>query len=249
MSLPKIQVPIFELILPSTGKGIKYRPFLVKEQKILLMASESEDQKEMLRAIKQIVNNCAVDEVDVEQMPVFDLEYFFTRLRAKSVSEEIDLNLSHPTGYNTKGESCNHITNMKLNLLQVEVEKQISHIDKIILDEKTGIGVKLKYPIGKFIADGIENIENKNQIEIAAEALIACVDFIFDKDNIYKKEDSTKEELLEFFDNLSQDQFKKLSDFFETMPKLKHTIKWKCSGCGCDDEITLEGLSNFFAFA
>ena len=172
MSLPKIQVPIFELILPSTGKGIKYRPFLVKEQKILLMASESEDQKEMLRAIKQIVNNCAVDEVDVERMPVFDLEYFFIRLRAKSVSEEIDLNLSHSTGYNTKGESCNHITNMKLNLLQVEVEKQISHIDKIILDEETGIGVKLKYPTGKFIADGIENIEDKNQIEIASEALI-----------------------------------------------------------------------------
>lgn len=249
MSLPKIKVPIFELILPSTGKGVKYRPFLVKEQKILFMASESEDQREMLRAIKQIVNNCAVDEVDVEQMPVFDLEYFFTRLRAKSVSEEVDLNLSHPTGFNSKGEECNRSTNTKLNLLDVEVEKQISHIDKIVLDEETGIGIKLKYPTGKFISDGIDDIENKNQIEVAAEAIVECIDYIFDKDNVYKKEDSTKEELLEFLENLSQDQFKNLSNFFETMPKLKHTIKWKCAGCGCEDEITLEGLQNFFAFA
>lgn len=249
MALPKIQVPIFELILPSTGKGVQYRPFLVKEQKILLMASESEDQKEMLRAIKQIVNNCAVDEIDVEQMPVFDLEYFFTRLRAKSVSEEVDLNLSHPTGFNSKGDPCSGVTNLKLNLLDVEVEKQIKHIDKIVLDEATGIGVKLKYPTGKFMAEGIEGIDEKNQIEIASEALIECIEYIFDKDNVYKKEDSTKEEMLEFLENLSQDQFKKLSDFFETMPKLKHTIKWTCSSCKCEDEVTLEGMANFFAFA
>lgn len=249
MALPKIQVPIFELILPSTGKGVQYRPFLVKEQKILLMASESEDQKEMLRAIKQIVNNCAVDEVDVEQMPVFDLEYFFTRLRAKSVAEEVDLNLSHPTGFNSKGDACSGVTNIKLNLLDVEVEKQIRHVDKIVLDETTGIGVKLKYPTGKFMSEGIEGIDEKNQIEIASEALIECIEYIFDKDNVYKKEDSTKEELLEFLENLSQDQFKKLSDFFETMPKLKHTIKWTCSSCKCEDEVTLEGMANFFAFA
>ena len=118
MSLPKINTPIFELILPSTEKPIKYRPFLVKEQKILLIAMESGDERSMMTAIKQIINNCAVDQVDVDKLPVFDLEYFFIRLRAKSIGETIDLNLRHPNSINSKDEVCEHVTKATLNLLR-----------------------------------------------------------------------------------------------------------------------------------
>jgi hypothetical protein len=245
MSLPKISAPIFELILPSTEKAVKYRPFLVKEQKLLLIAMESGDQKSMMNAIKQIINNCAVDQVDVDKLPIFDLEYFFVRLRAKSIGEDIDLNLRHPSGVNAKDEICEHITKQKLNLLDVEVQKSIAHEDKILLDEETKIGVKFKYPTSEF-ALSIENPEEMNQLDLASDAIINSIDYIYDADNVYKREDYTKEELIEFIDNLSQKQYEKLSSFFETMPKLKHEIKWKCAGCGQEDHVTLEGLANFF---
>lgn len=245
MALPKIQTPIFELNLPSSGQSVKYRPFLVKEQKLLLMALESEDSNSMLLAIKQIVNNCAVDELEVEKLPIFDLEYFFLRLRAKSIGEEIDLNLMHPTGLNAKGKECNHTTKMKLNLLNVEVEKHEGHEDKIVIDDATGIGVKFKYPTSDLAKD-FNELEGKTEIDLASEAIINCIDYIFDKENIYKKEDSTKKELVEFLEGLSQDQFQRLSRFFDTMPKLKHRVKWKCAGCGEEDYFDLEGLSSFF---
>ena len=151
MALPKISNPIFELTLPSTGTNVKYRPFLVKEQKILLLAMESEDQKSVLLAIKQIINNCAIDKINPDEIPTFDLEYFFMRLRAKSIGETIDLKLRHPTGMNSKVEECDGITDATLNLLEVEVLKSEGHTDKIVLDEETGIGIKLKYPNVKFI--------------------------------------------------------------------------------------------------
>lgn len=245
MALPKINTPIFELTLPSNGKTIKYRPFLVKEQKILLMAMESEDQKAMMLAIKQIINNCAVDQVDCDNLPMFDLEYFFLRLRAKSIGEEIELNLRHPTGQNSAGNVCDHATKRKLNLLEVEVHKSIEHQDKIVLDEATGVGVKFKYPTSAMVENSdVDKIDN--QLDLATEAIINSIDYIFDNDNIYKKEDSTKEELKEFIEGLSQQQFESLSKFFDTMPKLKHVLRWKCSGCGHEDETTLEGLANFF---
>ena len=123
MALPKINSPIFELTLPSTGASVKYRPFLVKEQKILLLAMESDDQKAVLTAIKQIVNNCAIDEIDSSKIPTFDLEYFFMRLRAKSIGETIELKLRHPTGTNSKGEDCDGITDATLDLLEIEIKK------------------------------------------------------------------------------------------------------------------------------
>jgi hypothetical protein len=245
MALPKIQTPIFELNLPSTGQSIKYRPFLVKEQKILLMAMESGETSSILTAVKQIVNNCAVEELETEKLPIFDLEYFFLRLRAKSIGEDIDLNLRHQGEINSKGESCTHVTKMKLNLLDVEVQKSVGHEDKIILDDSSGIGIKFKYPTAD-LAKNFTEVEGKTEIDLAAEAIINCIDYIFDKDNIYKKEDSTQKELVEFVESLSQDQFQKLSKFFDTMPKLKHEVKWKCPGCGQEDRVELEGLANFF---
>lgn len=245
MALPKINTPIFELKLPSSGRNVKYRPFLVKEQKILLMAMEADSQSAMMTAIKQIIGNCSVDEVDVDKLPMFDLEFFFLRLRAKSIGEEIELNLRHPSGYNSKNTECDHASKFKMNLMEVEVQKTIEHEDKIMLDEETGTGIKMRYPTAE-MADAVEYDAEKNQLDLASDAIISCIDYIYDKENVYNKSDYTQAELSEFIENLSQEQFQKVSKFFDTMPKLKHTIKWKCAGCGQDEEVTLEGLANFF---
>lgn len=248
MALPKINNPIFELTLPSTGQSVKYRPFLVKEQKILLLAAESESSKSTLMAVKQIINNCLIDDnIDVDKLPTFDIEYFFIRLRAKSIGETVDLRMRHPTGFNSKDAQCEHITSKQINLLEIEVEKAIEHTDKIILDEETGVGIKLKYPTVTAL-DDVDMSKVNNQVDGAIENIISAIDYIFDKDNIYKKEDSSKEELTQFLEGLSQDQFIKVTRFFETMPKVKSKVKWKCAGCGCEDEVTLEGMQSFFAF-
>jgi len=245
MALPKLSSPVFELTLPSTGKEVRYRPFLVKEQKILLMALESKEQKEMVRAIKQIVNNCAVDKVNVDELPMFDMEYFFVKLRAKSVGENIELRLTHPMGKNTDGQDCQHITEMSLNLMEVEVQKEQGHTNKIILDETSGVGICLKYPTMS-LADKLQAAENQSQIDVILNLVADSIDYIYDRDNVYPAKESTKKELLEFVNDLSQDQFKRLTDFFNSMPKLKHTIKWKCAECGCEESLDLEGMASFF---
>lgn len=248
MALPKINAPIFELNLPSTGQSVKYRPFLVKEQKILLMAMSSDDtdNTSMLVAVKQIVNNCLIDDtINVDKLPMFDLEYMFLRLRAKSIGEEIDLNLRHLTGYNNKKEECDGVTPLKLNLMEVDVIKSIGHTDKVVLDENENIGVKFKYPDGEMVTT-FKPKDGMTEVEVAEEAMLNCIEYIFDKENIYKIEDTSKEELIDFIESLSQEQFQKLTQFFDTMPKLKHKIEWKCAKCGCNDDITLEGLGNFF---
>ena len=244
MALPKLNSPIFELILPSSGKEVKYRPFLVKEQKLLLMAIESKEQKEMLRAMKQIINNCAIDKIDVDQLPMFDLEYFFIKLRAKSVGETIDLQLMHPMGRNSDEQPCEHVTKMVINLMDVEVEKPENHTNKIELDE-SGVGVCLRYPT-MALADKIQIAGQKSQIESILDLVVDSIDYIYDKESVYPAKDSTKKELMDFVNDLSQEQFKKLTDFFNNIPKLKHTVRWRCSACGCDEHVDIEGMANFF---
>lgn len=245
MPLPKINTPLFELNLPSTGKSVKYRPFLVKEQKILLLAMEGDDTKAVNNAIKQIITNCSIDEVDVDKLPTFDLEYFFTKLRAKSIGEQVDLRMRHPNSLNKKGEECTGETLVKVDLMTVEVSKAEGHTDKIILDEESGIGVKMRYPT---LNNELELTGKETELELAALSIANAVEFVFDNENIYKREDQTVDEINEFIDNLSQSQFEKLAKFFSTMPKLKHTIKWKCSKCKQEEEATVEGMTSFFAF-
>lgn len=245
MALPKINSPIFDLTLPSSGKEVKYRPFLVKEQKLLLMALESREQKEMLRAIKQIINNCSIDKINVEDLPMFDLEYFFIRLRAKSVGETIELKLIHPNLKNSDDQPCEHQTTMMLNLLDVEVHKEDGHTNKILLDEDTKIGICLKYPT-MALADKVQMGGEKSQIESILNLVADSIDYIYDAENVYPAKDSTRKELLDFVNDLSQEQFKKLTDFFNSMPKLKHTLKWRCSGCGYEEKAELEGMASFF---
>lgn len=245
MALPKLNSPIYELTLPSSGKEVKYRPFLVKEQKLLLMALESKDQKEMMRAMKQIINNCSVDKIDVDQLPMFDLEYFFIKLRARSVGEVIDLQLMHPNATNSDMNKCEHVTRSKLNLMDVEVQREEEHTNKILVDEENMIGVCLKYPT-MALADKLQTVSQKTQIETVLDLVAESIDYIYDKDNVYPAKESSKKELLEFVNDLSQDQFKKLTDFFNNMPKLKHKLKWTCAQCGCDEEVEIEGMANFF---
>lgn len=245
MALPKIQAPIFELTLPSTGQQVKYRPFLVKEQKILLMALESKEAPEMLRAIKQIITNCSIDEIKVDNLPMFDLEYFFLRLRAKSIGEEVELALSHYDNINKNGDTCEHKTKYTINLMEVEVEKDESHTTKIVLDEDSGVGIVLKYPTIA-LADKMQNANNKNQMDAIVDIVTQSIDYIFDNENTYPAKEQTKQELTDFINNLSQEQFAKLNNFFNTMPKLRQTIRWECEKCGTRDSITLEGMANFF---
>lgn len=245
MALPKIKSPIFELTLPSTGVQIKYRPFLVKEQKILLMALESQEQNEMFRAIKQIIGNCAVDDIDVDELPMFDLEYFFLRLRAKSIGEQVDLRLTHANKTNSKGKTCEHIHDFKLNLMEVEVEKSKDHSPKIMLDDESNIGICLKYPTIA-LADKMQSAQNQSQIESIVAVICESVDYIYDAENVYPSSESTPEEIASFVNDLSQEQFAKVTQFFQTMPKLKHTIKWTCPACGCEDSAELEGMGSFF---
>jgi hypothetical protein len=247
MALPQLNTPTFELTLPSTNEAVRYRPFLVKEQKILLMALESKESSEMLRAIKQIITNCCLNEsIKIDSLPMFDLEYFFLRLRAKSIGESIELNLNHYEDTNRNMEECTHTTKFNLNLMEVEVEKDPEHQNKIILDEENKVGIVLKYPTIA-LADKMQKAaEGKNQMDVIVDVVCQCIDYIFDAENTYPASESSKQELVEFINNLSQEQFAKINNFFVSMPKLKHTIHWECEKCGTKDHITLEGMANFF---
>ena len=239
MALPKLTVPEYEAILPSTEKVIKYRPFLVKEEKILLTALEAEDDAIMADAIRQIVNNCVQGELDVVKLPTFDIEYLFLRLRAKSVGEKVTLGL-RPWGCpNNEGKLCEKSTEVEINLEEVKVIKDENHSSKIMLSDE--IGVKMKYPDIKNI-----NIIDADSAITGMNIVRNCVDMVFTKDETFERDSFTDEELEEFIDSLNSDQFKKIKEFFDTMPTLKYTTKYKCGTCGEEKETILQGLNSFF---
>ena len=239
MALPKLTVPEYEAILPSTEKVIKYRPFLVKEEKILLTALEAEDDDIMADAIRQIVNNCVLEELDVFKLPTFDIEYLFLRLRAKSVGEKVTLGL-RPWGCpNNEGKLCEKSTEVEINLEEVKVIKDENHSSKIMLNDE--IGVKMKYPDIKNI-----NIIDADSAITGMNIVRNCVDMVFTKDETFERDSFTDEELDEFIDSLNSDQFKKIKEFFDTMPTLKYTKKYKCGTCGEEKETILQGLNSFF---
>ena len=241
--LPKIDVPIYELNLISTGKKIRFRPFLVKEQKLLFMANQSDDPKDALNVVKQICKNCIVDDIDVEALPVFDLEFIFLNLRARSVSEVI--NLQYKCNNKVKNEAdeetvCGNLEKFDVNLLEISPTKDPKHDKKIMLSDK--LGIMMKYPTFEMIA----NLKGQNENETLMELLTICIDNIFDQDNIYYTKDVTKEELEEFIDNLQQKDLEKIQEFFETAPKIKKDISFNCRKCGYKESIEIEGLQNFF---
>ena len=239
MALPKLNVPVYEAILPSTEKVIKYRPFLVKEEKILLTALEADDTKALSGAVKQIVNNCVQGELDVDKLPTFDIEYLFLRLRAKSVGEKVTIGLKPWDCSKKEGGLCENTTEVEINLEEVKVDKNKAYSSKIMLDDK--IGIKMRYPDINTI-----NLSGTTSEAAGMDVIRGCVDMIFTGEDTHERDSFTDEELDEFIDSLNSQQFKLIRNFFDNMPVLKHTVKYKCNTCGEKKETTLQGLNSFF---
>jgi len=205
--LPKLEVPTYDFKMISNGKTIKFRPFLVKEQKLLLMANQSEDMKETLNSIKQIVKNCVIDDIDVDEIPTFDLEYLFLNLRARSVNDVVNLSYKCNniiTKENGEDTPCNSIEKFDINLLDIKPILNPEHNKKIELNSK--LGIMMKYPT----FETLTNLQNKSDTDNLIELLIECIDYIYDENQIYKSKDSSKEELIEFIDNLQQKDMEKV---------------------------------------
>ena len=244
MSLPKMNVPVYEAILPSTESVIKYRPFLVKEEKILMTAMEAKDNATMQTAVKQIITNCVQEKIDVENLPTFDLEYLFLRLRAKSVGEEITVGLQPWGCPQNEDKLCKFTTEVSINLEEVKVVKDKEHTNKIMLNDD--VGIMMSYPnldVMKQFA------ENASESEIGMKLMKNSISMIFTEEETHEKNSFTEEELDEFIESLTSDQFVKLRQFFDTMPQLKHVAKYTCNTCGEEKETTIQGLESFFGSA
>ena len=236
MALPKLTTPTYELEIPSTDEKIKYRPFLVKEEKILMMAMESKEVADITQAVKDIVLECTFNKVDISHMPMFDVEYIFLQIRSKSVGEISNLKLLCPDDKKT-------YTEVELNLTEVKVQVGEDHTNKIELDN--GMGMIMTYPtIDSFKDSGIRDINPSNMLEVIS----GCIMQIYEKngEKTYDPKDQTKKELTDFIEQLNTKQFKQVQKFFETMPKLKHEIKIKNPKTKKESKVTLTGLNDFF---
>jgi hypothetical protein len=240
MALPKIEVPTYELTLPSEDKKIKYRPFLVKEEKILYIALETGENKEMVNALKEVVNACTFEVLNVDRLPIFDVEYIFLQIRAKSVSEITKFKTICPDDGKTYVET-------EVDLTKVEVQVDDEHTNKIVIDNQRNLGLVLRYPTLKNydIGKGLNNFE----IDKIFSILIDCIDHIFEGDKIYPAKDTSKQELKEFIESLPQEAFKKIQSFFDTMPKLKHEVEVVNPNTNVKSKITLTGITDFFELA
>ena len=240
MPLPKISTPTYELVLPSTGKKISYRPFLVREEKLLVLALESENTKEITTAIKNVLKACIQTRgVKVEQLPTFDIEYLFLNIRGKSVGEEIEVNILCPD------DGGDTYVPVKINIDEIEVKKNKDHTPIFKLDDT--LSMELKYPsLSEFIKNNFDFSEDK-QMEASFEMVATCIDKIYSEEEVWDSSDCTKKELLDFLEQMNSAQFKQVEFFFETMPKLTHTVKVTNPTTQIESEVNLEGLSSFFA--
>ncbi len=240
MPLPKISTPTYELELPSTQKIVRYRPFLVKEEKVLLIALESEDTKEITNAIKAVIKNCVLTKgIKVETLPTFDIEYLFLNIRGKSVGETIEVNLICPD---------DGVSEVKKNIPidDIKIQRTDGHTNQIKLDDN--IMMELKYPsLEQFIKNNFDFSENANQMDQSFELIGTCIDKIYTEEEVWVASDCTKKELNEFLESMNSSQFKEIENFFETMPKLSHTIKVKNPNTKKESDVVLEGLASFFA--
>ena len=232
MALPKIKHPTYSITIPSTKQQVNIRPFTVQEEKLLLMARQSEDQDDVVKSIKQIITNCVIEKIDVDKLSTFDIEYIFIKLRAKSVGELVDLE------YQVPDSETNEVIKFKLNLDEIEVKFNPDHKNKFII--MNDVGVVMRYPT----LNEIRAIESGNGSEQSVlNILIKCVESIFDQDSVY--DDFTEEEVVEFINNLPLDAMQNMRTFFETMPTVEHTSKVK-NKAGQEIEVTLRGLNSFF---
>ena len=234
MALPKVTTPEFQTELPSTQETIHFRPFLVKEEKLLLMAQQGKDQKEILNVVFQILESCLKTPLEVKKLAPFDIEWLFLQLRAKSVGEVIELKLKHMK------EECQGTTDVEININDIKVTYPDKRDDVIMMDQN--IGVKMRYPSVDMIDP--EKFEDPSIAEIFG-LLDKCVVNVFDANQVYNE--FTSQELTDFLESLDQKQFQKIVDFFNNTPKVKHTVEYKCAKCGEIVKYPLEGLLDFFS--
>ena len=239
MPLPKIATPTYELELPSSGKTINYRPFLVKEEKLLVLALESEDTKQITTAIKAVIKACIKTRgIKVENLPTFDIEYLFLNIRGKSVGEELEVNIICPDDEKTQ-------VPVTIDLDSIECQKVEGHTNKIRLDDN--LMMEMKYPsLDQFIKSNFDMTDN-NQLDQSFDLIASCIDKIYSEDEVWASEDCSKKEMSEFLESMNSAQFKEIEAFFETMPKLSHTITVTNPETKVDSDVTLEGLAAFFA--
>ena len=238
MPLPKIATPTYELELPSSGKTIKYRPFLVKEEKVLVIAMESEDTKQITNAIKAVLKSCVQTKgIKIETLPTFDIEYLFLNIRGKSVGEELEVNIICPDD----GETS---VPVMVALEDIQVEKSDDHSPQIKLDSK--LMMEMKYPsLDQFIKNNFD-FKEENQMDQSFQLIATCIDKIYSEEEVWATADCTKKEVNEFLESMNSSQFKEIEKFFETMPKLQHTVEVTNPKTKVKSEVLLEGLASFF---
>tara|TARA_A100001201_G_scaffold44648_1_gene45608 strand:+ start:215 stop:934 length:720 start_codon:yes stop_codon:yes gene_type:complete len=239
MPLPTIATPTYELVLPSSGKKIKYRPFLVKEEKLLVLALESEDSKEISNAIKAVLKNCIQSRgIKVETLPTFDIEFLFLNIRGKSVGEEIEVNLIAPDD----GETSVPVT---INIDEIKVKTKKEHDKNIKLDNS--LMMEMKYPsLDQFIANNFD-MGGENALDQSFELIATCIDKIYNEEEVWSTSDCTKKELVDFLEQMNSKQFKEIEKFFDTMPKLSHEVEIINPKTKAKSTVVLEGLTSFFA--
>ena len=232
MALPQLATAKYELTLPSTGEKVEYRPFLVKEEKILMIAQATGKQEDILRSVEQIINECTFNKLSTKKLPLFDLEYMFLQLRSKSVGAESTVSVTCPDDRKTKVE-------VTINLEEVQCHKEVGHDNNIKLTDN--IGIIMDYPRVNAIASIVDS-----DAETAFNIIRGCVRQIYDSENVHDRSDMNDKELDEFLESMNHEQFVKIQDFFDTMPKVKHSVKVKNPNTGVESDVVLEGLNSFF---
>jgi hypothetical protein len=239
MALPMNSTPIYNLVIPSTKKSITYRPFLVKDQKTLLIAQQSDDQRIMIDSLKEVIKSCVTEPIEINKLAIFDIEYIFTQLRSKSVGETVDIVLScdEDHGEDNAKAKIQHT----IDLSQLTVQEKEGHTNKIELFGT--VGVVMKYP-------NIDDVKKLQGGEVTADdtfkLVASSIDYIYDAEAVYHSKDQTEQELMDFINNLTSEQFGKIQSFFDTMPKLTHTVNYNCPVCNKAHTILLEGMQSFF---
>ena len=245
MALPKVSTPTYELTIPSSGEKVSYRPFLVKEEKTLLMAMESKDTKAMNKAMQDIITSCTNGEVKPKDLAPYDLEYFFLQLRGRSIGEIIEVGAPRPVNFEAccKEATEEDVCELSINIDDIKIDTSKIKPSEIEISDK--IGIKMKFPE----IDAIQkysSVEGEMKAADIFKLIIECIEYISDGDDIFKAKDHTKKELNEFLDSLNTQQFNKIREFFESMPRLTHNIDWVCPKCEKSKPLTLTGIDSFF---
>lgn len=238
MALPKNSTPIYNLVVPSTKKSVTYRPFLVKDQKALLVAQQSDDPRVMIDTLKEVIKSCITETIDVNKLAMFDIEYIFTQLRSKSVGETVDIVLSCDVDHGE--DNAKSKIQHRIDLSQLNVEEKEGHTNKI--DLFGTVGVVMRYPN----IDDVKKLQGGATAEDTFKLVASSIDYIYDSDQVYYSKDQTETELMDFINNLTSEQFSKIQTFFDTMPKLSHTINYNCPVCNKAHTVHLEGMQSFF---